>query len=75
MSLGAVCVLTILSALCYSTVFTSNKVVASFTIYVNPVVFQVVHGTIGKWELVKGCKCLCVANRMHEKGDISLQSA
>ena len=60
--------LTILSALCYSTVFTSNKVVATLSSYVNPVVFQVVHRTIGKRELVKSCKCLCVVYRMHEEG-------
>ena len=62
--------LTILSTLCYSTVFTSNKVVATLSSYVNPVVFQVVHGTIGKWELVKSCKCLCVVYRMHEEGGV-----
>jgi len=49
LSLGAVCMLTIFVCSCYSTVFRSNKVVAVLISYVN----QVVHGTIGKWELVK----------------------
>ena len=59
-----------MSALCYSTVFTSNKVVAALSSYVNPIVFQGVHGTIGKREIVKGSKCLCVVNRMHEEGGV-----